>query len=117
MRGRQAEAARNDTALLDAAREVFAVHGPAAPVALIAERAGVGIASLYRRHPTKEALLQHLCQAAKDQTTAAAKAVIETTAPWRGLCGFLSFCVEASYGALMGLVPSISTTTKMNKTF
>jgi AcrR family transcriptional regulator len=58
--GRRAQAARNDEAILDAAREVF-VDDPAAPIAAVAQRAGVGISALYRRYKSKEELLQKLC--------------------------------------------------------
>jgi AcrR family transcriptional regulator len=58
--GRRAEAARNDDAILAAAREVF-VADPDAPVSEVVERAGVGISSLYRRFRSKEDLLRKLC--------------------------------------------------------
>src|SRR5882757_10663567 len=96
-RGRQAEARRNDRAVLDAAREVFAVHGPGASVAQVAAEAGVGIGSLYRRYPTKEALLQHLCQASMDQQVAAAEEALargtDPTGSWEALTGFVRECV------------------------
>ena len=66
--GRQAEAARNDRRLLDAARDVFAARGEAATVSAIAERAGVGIGSLYRRYGSKEELLRQLCILAMEET-------------------------------------------------
>jgi AcrR family transcriptional regulator len=59
--GRQAEAARNDGRILDAAREVF-LADPAAPVSQVAERAGVGISALYRRYPSKDHLLRALAE-------------------------------------------------------
>jgi AcrR family transcriptional regulator len=59
--GRQAEATRNDEAVLEAARAVLTAD-PDASMADIARRAGVGIGSLYRRYPSKEALVLHLCQ-------------------------------------------------------
>jgi AcrR family transcriptional regulator len=58
--GRKAQAARNDELILQAARAVFTAD-PGAPIAAVAERAGVGISALYRRYPSKEALLQKLC--------------------------------------------------------
>jgi AcrR family transcriptional regulator len=61
MSGRRAEAARNDTRILDAAREVF-LADPDAPIAAVATRAGVGISALYRRYPGKEQLLQELAR-------------------------------------------------------
>src|SRR5918996_6560631 len=58
--GRRAQAARNDQRILDAARAVF-VADPEAPVAAVAERAGVGISALYWRYVNKEEMLQTLC--------------------------------------------------------
>jgi AcrR family transcriptional regulator len=60
MNGRKAQAARNDTAILEAARAVYAAD-PGAPIATVAARAGVGISALYRRYPSKEELLRKLC--------------------------------------------------------
>jgi AcrR family transcriptional regulator len=60
MNGRKAQAARNDTAILEAAHAVYAAD-PDAPIASVAARAGVGISALYRRYPSKEELLRKLC--------------------------------------------------------
>ncbi|MEU4214998.1 helix-turn-helix domain-containing protein [Actinoplanes sp. NPDC026623] len=60
MPGRRTQAARNDTVILEAAREVF-LADPKAPIAAVAERAGVGISALYRRYENKEDLLRLLC--------------------------------------------------------
>lgn len=57
--GRQAEAARNDGRILDAARAVF-LADPSAPIATVATRAGVGISALYRRYPSKQQMLHDL---------------------------------------------------------
>ena len=57
--GRQREAARNDTRILQAAREVF-IADPDAPIAAVAVRAGVGIGALYRRYGSKDTLLRQL---------------------------------------------------------
>jgi len=58
--GRQQEARSNDSAVLAAAREVFSTRGRDASMAEIARQAGVGVASIYRRYPTKEALVEAL---------------------------------------------------------
>lgn len=58
--GRQREARANDTAVLAAAREVFAAQGHGASMADVARQAGVGVGSVYRRYPTKEALVEAL---------------------------------------------------------
>lgn len=57
--GRRAEAARNDRSILESARAVFVID-PSAPIAAVAEHAGVGISALYRRYPSKEELLRQL---------------------------------------------------------
>src|SRR2546421_12720091 len=57
--GRKAQAARNDQRILDSARAVF-LADPEAPIAAVAEHAGVGISALYRRYRSKEELLQRL---------------------------------------------------------
>src|SRR4030095_2927331 len=61
----QAEAARNNVRILEAAREVF-IANPAAPISEVASRAGVGIAALYHRYPSKNALLAQLCLDGQD---------------------------------------------------
>ena len=53
----RADAQRNLARVLEAAREVFAEEGIDAPVTEIAERAGVGVATIFRRFPTKDDLL------------------------------------------------------------
>src|SRR2546428_5166844 len=57
-RGLRADARRNREHVLAAAREVFVEQGADAPLDEIARRAGVGIATLYRRFPDREALLR-----------------------------------------------------------
>jgi len=53
----RADALRNSARVLDAAREVFAEHGPDASLEEIARRAGVGIGTLYRHYPTRQDLV------------------------------------------------------------
>ncbi len=60
MDGRRKQAVVNDTAIRQAAHEVF-VENPSAPIAQVAARAGVGISALYRRYAGKDALLGALC--------------------------------------------------------
>jgi AcrR family transcriptional regulator len=57
--GRRAKAARDERHILTAARAVF-MADPSAPIAAIAERAGVGVSVLYRRYPSKEILVQQV---------------------------------------------------------
>ena len=54
----RADARRNFDALLAAARDVFGEEGAAASLEDIARRAGVGIGTLYRHFPTRQALFE-----------------------------------------------------------
>ena len=54
------DAAENRQRILDAAEQVFADQGLDAPVEQIAQVAGVGMGTLYRRFPTKDALITEL---------------------------------------------------------
>jgi AcrR family transcriptional regulator len=54
------DAEQNRKRLLDAAADVFAEHGLDASVEEIARTAGVGMGTLYRRFPTKDALISAL---------------------------------------------------------
>jgi AcrR family transcriptional regulator len=98
--GRRAQAARNDEQILVAAREVF-VADPGAPIATVAERAGVGISALYRRHGSKEDLLHRLCaDGLAVYVDAARTALDEDTDPWAAFAGFLRRVVEADTHSL-----------------
>lgn len=59
-RGLRRDASQNRSRLLDAARTVFARNGLEAGVEEVARAAGVGIGTLYRRFPTKDALIAEL---------------------------------------------------------
>lgn len=54
----RADAMRNRLRILEAAEEVFAKEGISVPVDVVAERACVGVGTLYRHFPTKEALFE-----------------------------------------------------------
>lgn len=57
-RQRRADAERNRKRVLDAARELFAASGHSVSMGEVARRAEVGIGTLYRHFPTKEALIE-----------------------------------------------------------
>ncbi|REF38328.1 TetR/AcrR family transcriptional regulator [Thermasporomyces composti] len=110
---RQAEAERNDRALLRAAREVLAADGAHASVAAIAARAGVGIGTLYRRYRTKEELFQRLAELALDSWNEAAEKGLAEDDPWEGLTSFVIACVESGQGSLAPLAGTIDITEEM----
>ena len=94
--GRRAEAQRNDAVILAAARAVF-VANPDAPVSAVAERAGVGISSLYRRYASKEELLRKLCSDGLQQYVDIAREAVEdeSSDPWDAFARFMRRIVEA----------------------
>jgi AcrR family transcriptional regulator len=97
--GRRGQAARNDGAILDAAREVF-LTDPKAPIAAVAERAGVGISALYRRYANKEDLLRRLCADGLRRYLAEAEAALQDPDGWRAFTGFLRRVVDADVHSL-----------------
>jgi AcrR family transcriptional regulator len=99
-RGRFAEAQRNDTAILDAAREVF-VADPSAPMSAVAKRAGVGIGALYNRYASKEDLLGTLCARGQDVYIAVVeRALASHDEPWAAYVECLEQLVEADTHSL-----------------
>src|SRR6266849_9983849 len=54
----RADAVRNRELVLEAAKAVFNAGGPDASLEAVARRAGVGIGTLYRHFPTREALFE-----------------------------------------------------------
>src|ERR1039458_4618846 len=97
--GRRGQARRNDALILEAAREVF-LSDPKAPVAAVAEHAGVGISALYRRYPSKEDLLRRLCHDGLRRFIAEAEAAEADPDPWSALTGFLERIVDADVHSL-----------------
>lgn len=79
--GRVREARSNDIGVLRAAREIFAERGWDAPVSAIADRAGVGVGSIYRRYRTKEELAQSLRVYVIDHLAQLARDCVERTDP------------------------------------
>src|SRR5215469_2397193 len=114
--GRQAEARRNDLAVLDAARDVFGAQGAGAPISAVADRAGVGMGTLYRRYGSKTELLQRLCVLAMEQAIEAADEALAADDPWTALCGYIQACVEMRSGALASLAGQIEMTDEMLST-
>ncbi len=94
----RADATRNRDAILAAAREVFAEHGLEASLEEIAARARVGIATLYRRFPSR----QHLVGAALVEKVAkyaeAAEAALMIADPWDAFTSFVRAMCELQAG-------------------
>ncbi|WP_369372265.1 TetR/AcrR family transcriptional regulator [Promicromonospora sp. Populi] len=58
----RADARRNRDQIVAAAKVLFAERGPDAPMEEIARQAGVGVGTLYRRFPDREALIQEVAR-------------------------------------------------------
>ena len=94
----RADAERNRAAIVAAARAVFAEHGLEAPLEEIAQRAGVGIATLYRRFPAREQLV---AAALIEKVTQYAEAAAEAAAasdPWAGFVRYVQRICELQAG-------------------
>ena len=85
----RSDAERNRSRIVAAAHEVFAEHGLDAPMAEVARQAGVGIATLFRRFPSREDLIA----ATFAERMAAYADAIDTALvdgdPWHGFCTYL----------------------------
>ena len=88
------DAERNRTLVLAAAHTVFAEQGLEAPMAEIARRAGVGIATLYRRFPTREDLITATFAAKMKAYVEAIEQALQDPDPWRGFCGYIERVCE-----------------------
>ena len=110
---RRSEVERNDRALLAAARAVFTEDGVHASVASIAARAGLGVGSLYRRYPTKQALFQHLCRLSLEEYLAAAEKGLANPDPWGGLAQYVTAAVRLGTGSLAPIAGTVEVTNEM----
>ena len=92
----RADAERNRARLLDAAKAAFA-SGQTPTLEQIARAAGVGIGTLYRHFPTREALVEALYRKELADLCGAADELLESRAPERALRAWMD--VFANYVA------------------
>lgn len=81
----RADARRNYDALLEAAAAVFATSGVDAPIKEIADRAGVGVGTLYRRFPKRSDLIVAVFRREVDDCADAAQALAAEHPPFEAL--------------------------------
>lgn len=91
---RRSDARRNGERILDAAFAVFARSGVDAQMSDIAEAAGVGVATLYRNFPTKEAIVHALVLDRLVRCTAVATDAAGDDDPWRALVQCFRFITD-----------------------
>jgi AcrR family transcriptional regulator len=85
----RADARRNREAILRAARHIFAKHGSQAQMDDVAKRAKVGVGTVYRHFPTKEALFEALARDKFERITRFADEAMEIEDPWEAVVTFL----------------------------
>ncbi|OIJ88979.1 hypothetical protein BIV25_35445 [Streptomyces sp. MUSC 14] len=92
----RADAARNRAQVLAAARDAFRELGTSAPLDEIARRAGVNIATLYRRFPDRDALIRQVVVDGFDLVLQAARTALEAAPqdPLSAIEGFLLHLVH-----------------------
>ncbi|MFJ8623450.1 TetR/AcrR family transcriptional regulator [Kitasatospora sp. NPDC093550] len=94
----RADAARNRARLLDAATEVFTTRGVAVPTEEIARAAGVGVGTLFRHFPTKEALLEAVVVRRLETITAGTARLAAEAEPGEAFFACFRLIVEQSAG-------------------
>jgi len=83
------DAERNRARVVTAAQAAFAERGLDVPLEDIAARAGVGIATLYRRFPTREDLIAACFETRVAEYATAAEEALEAPDAWSGFCAYV----------------------------
>jgi AcrR family transcriptional regulator len=107
----RADARKNYSQVLAVAREVVAEHGVSASMRDIARRSGVGLATLLRHFPTREALYEALLCTNLDALTQKASDLETASSPEKALVSWLHDWVEfvQSYKGVVTLMASAHT--------
>jgi AcrR family transcriptional regulator len=90
----RSDAVRNRERVLEAAKAVFSAGGPDASLEAVARRAGVGIGTLYRHFPTREALFEAVYRREVEQLSELAEQLKSAPAPVDALRRWLRSNVE-----------------------
>ncbi|MBB5873572.1 AcrR family transcriptional regulator [Allocatelliglobosispora scoriae] len=90
----RADAQRNRARLLEAAEAVFAGSGAGASTEEVARVAGVGIGTVFRHFPTKEALLEAVYVGRLERFAAEAEELTSSVDPVAALLGFFTRTVQ-----------------------
>src|SRR6188768_1459630 len=85
----RSDAERNRQRILQAAEEVFAARGLDASMDDIARAAGVGVGTVYRRFPDRDALIDALFETKLHEIEAIALAALRITDPWEAFATFM----------------------------
>ncbi|MFJ5263821.1 TetR/AcrR family transcriptional regulator [Streptomyces sp. NPDC088387] len=83
------DAALNRERILQAAHEIFGRRGLGVTLDDVARHAGVGVGTVYRRFPTKEALVRALFEEDLKRRQEVAEKALSNPDPWEGFVEFL----------------------------
>ena len=92
----RADARRNREAILEAARERFGEMGLECQMEDVARSAGVGVGTVYRHFPNKEALLEALIERRFEHLAERATEALEQEDPWEAFCELMRYSAEYS---------------------
>ena len=115
-RAPRSDSLRNRARLIAAAREVFSAGGPDASLEAVARAAGVGIGTLYRHFPTREALFETVYLHEVDQLVALAEDLGRDADPRAALRRWLHALVAlvaTKRGMLAALAPAPGSATEI----
>ncbi len=90
----RADAQRNRARVLEAAEELLGSEGLAVPIDDIAEKAGVGIGTVYRQFPTKEALHEAIVVSHFERLVADARSLTSSDDPAGALFDLITRIVQ-----------------------
>ena len=101
-RPQRADARDNRRRLIEAARDVLIERGPSAPLEEIARRAGIGIATLYRHFPDRQALIRDVILDALQRTNDEARqAAAHEPDPFRALARYMHRAIDVRTAAVI----------------
>jgi AcrR family transcriptional regulator len=106
----RADAVRNRAKVLEAARAAFAEHGAEAQMEDVARRASVGVGTVYRHFPTKQALAEALIEERFDHTIAFVRELVEEEGdPWHAIERCFEYCAatqerDRAWAAVLSLM-------------
>jgi AcrR family transcriptional regulator len=101
----RADARRNRDQILAAAKDIFAASGPEAPMEEIARAAGVGVGTLYRRFPDRDALIRAVAMDNFERVLIDARTIAaEETSSWRALERLLRHSVALQLSVQLAMV-------------
>jgi len=96
----RADARRNREKIVNAARAIVAEQGEAAQIDDVARKAGVGVGTVYRHFPNKDALMGELVRVCVVECTETARVCAENEDAWEAFAGLVrSSCERAAQDA------------------